>query len=444
MTSLLDFPNELILQIFSNFDRKDDQKTIQALRHTNNRLRNLTKTMVYLTVADQISYPPRDEEGAKNIGPLQRRTRELVRHPELSYFVKSIQLSAWDRTGKDQLLTRYSPRLELYSKALQRVDMPDMLRQNLLTGLQDETPQGNLALLLTFYGDLEVLNIKSGFPGFGQLVGEVFRQAAALHYHWMRENKLRGGIPRPVILRSLKEISFGSLNATSISDVLLLLSLPSLQTLRVSDLYDNHHHQNHDMPPEDEICRNNNPLKLIFDTCVLSGAGIGRVLRACSRPQSLTVRWRPGAWNDSLSNPDIGEAVRQFGNKLEHLHLDTTPVYEHRYRQKPPAFGSFTELTNVRTLAVPQYAFTGKYVDAVSALPSSLNRLYVLGIDDSQMQDGLGPFQRLIGNDGLPKLEEVKHLNWFQFSLEEWFGTASHRSIDYDGVKELELKTSGK
>jgi hypothetical protein len=438
----MNFPNELLLQIFSNFDRKEDQVTIQALRRTNIRLRNLTKPLVYYTIADQIFCPSRDEEELKKISPLRRQTRILAQQPELSSSVKSIDLSRWNHIGSVHRLTGHGgPALDCYSTALQQVDIPAVLRHKLLMGIQNETPQGNLAFLIALCSEIEFLKIKSGFCGFGQQVEEVFRHATTLHYQCTQETSLHRHMPRPVILGSLKEISVGGDKYTSISEVLLLLSLPCVEILRASDVSDDARYPDLAIPPEDEIYRNNNPVKLIFETCLLSAPGIGRVLRACSRPRSLTVSWRPGGMNDGLSNRDIGETVRQFGTKLHYLHLDTTAVYEHRFNQKPPPFGSFAELTNTRVFAVPPYAFTGDCKDVASTLPPSVEKLYVLGVDDNQMRDGHGPWDRLIGLEGLPELKEVKHVNWFHFSLEEWFGTAHHRTVDYDAFKELGLVT---
>lgn len=289
--------------------------------------------------------------------------------------------------------------------------------------------------------DLDFLHVKSAFRDFGQVTAEVFRHAAELHYQCTQEKSLHRDVQRPVILGSLKEISFGSSKFTSISELLVMLSLPKLEVLRVSYVSDDPRWPGLVIPPEDETYRNNNPVKLIFETCLLSGLGIGRVLRACSRPHSLTVKWRAGNLNKGLSNRDIGEAVRQFGTKLIHLHLDTTAVYEHRDEKKPPPFGNFADLTNVRVFAVPQYTFTSDCAEVASILPPSVEKLYVLGVDDNQMRDGHEPWDRLIGNEGLPELKEVKHVNWFHFSLEEWFGTAHHRVVNYDAFKELGLRT---
>jgi hypothetical protein len=439
MTSLLDLANELLLQIISKLDRKEDQETIQVLRKTNVRLRNLTKPFVYLTVEDRIPYPPSDKTELEKIGPLQLTARRLAQYPALSYSVRNIQLSAWDQTGTTRRLLGHGPTLDQYSKALQRADVSALIRELFLADFEFQTSQGNLAFLLVLCTDLEILNISSGFPGFGPLVAEVFRDAAALHYQYKLGSNLHEDIQKPNILGSLKEITFGSLKQTSISEFLLMLALPSVQTLKVSDLSNNEGYRNHDIPPEDETYRNNNHVKLIFDMCCLNGAGIGRILRACSRPYSLTIEWRPGAWNNGLSNRDIGDAVRRFGTKLEHLHLDTIAMYDHRFGERPPAFGSFSELTNLRSIAIPLYAFTSECADAASALPPTLEKLYVLGVDDHLMEDGIGPFHGLTTDPRLPELKEVKHVKWGHYSLEEWFGTAHHRFVDYSDAKELEL-----
>lgn len=175
---------------------------------------------------------------------------------------------------------------------------------------------------------------------------------------------------------------------------------------------------------------------------MLSGRGLGRILGACEDPFSLTIRWRPGLWNDHLSNEPIGQAVRVFGHRLEFLHLDTTDVYKHRSKSRlrsTPPFGSFVSMTNLRTLAVPRYAFpleNCSVADIVNILPSTLQKLYVLGVGHEKSEEERAASDAFVdtccqAKRHLPGLKEVYTVKWYHFSIHEYGGPVHHACVDY-------------
>ena len=75
--------------------------------------------------------------------------------------------------------------------------------------------------------------------------------------------------------------------------------------------------------------------------------------------------------------------------------------------------------------------------EAAQLLPVGLKELYVLGVEDDEMDS----VQAMVGVDVIPGLEKSVSVPWFHFTLEEYCGTVHHRTVDYDRLGGFELKT---
>jgi hypothetical protein len=110
--------------------------------------------------------------------------------------------------------------------------------------------------------------------------------------------------------------------------------------------------------------------------------------------------------------------------------LDTTDVYNNRHHEKPPSFDSFTELTNLHTLAVPRYSFpqTGRVMG--SGLPQSLKLLYILGVKEDECEALSTAFSET-------EVDKVQLVDWSYDTIHEWFGTVPRKTVDYDSFEGL-------
>lgn len=453
---------------------------------------------MYYTVHAYIQQctPP---EGRDSPGPLQRTAWVVARQPDFARFVKEIQLPKYDFNGQNYpgpfSAETKAAMADLYATALLRPYLPQDLRLEIRETLKMEVPVAHLAFLLAMCNNLERLLIRGGTHGIGRLVWKVLAHGTNANI----QHQLQSILPftseqdwKPT-LHSLTEISLGGHNyETALSSVLHLLSLPNLQLLNVYGLSDTPSWPNHDMPPASETkTHSGNRVALVLQSCVVSGEGLARLLASCPSPFSLTARWRPGPWNDHLSNEDLGDALRREGRSLEHVLLDTTDVYNCRHGSfGPPSFGSFESLTKLRSLAVPEYAFGPSPIsgrtDYAAVFPPQLEELYVLGVgrDEAnqpragQIIDPLAeerdaaeegeiaeaeeavsaPISEHVGSDPnekffderavavmddtklqLPKLRKVRFVPWHFYTIEEWFGKVQQRCVDYEMVKDLGL-----
>ena len=445
MTSTRSLPDELLSLVFRHLDTNEDRQTIFALRAVNKQCNHLARPLVHCTLIDDINQHRQLNEPA--IGPLQRTAWDIVQHPELAPFIKSIQFRDWDHIGRNRVSPLpegiQPPSSEHYAACLNAANLPIEVHEAILKQLSEETPNGHLSLLLAICSDLEFLKAPSGYGQFGSLIVRVLlgttRNASEIilppHPNTLPKTSLR----------SLRDLHLGGNQYQSgVRHILPLLCLPSLHCIHVHGLEDSHIWTDHTLPDQPSTFITHNPVFLTFDSCMLSGPGLSRILSACEKPKALTVRWRPGLSNDHLTNEAIGQAIREFGQQLEFLHLDTTDVYKRRYRHDdnatPQPFGSFVSLSNLKTLAVPRFAFARENCSAVyivSVLPPSLEELYVLGVGNEGVESERvesEAFARVCpeAKEMLPCLKKVVMVPWHHHSFEEYFGTVNHRSVDYN------------
>jgi hypothetical protein len=438
MSSFARVPDELWVAVLSNFDRKQDQKTINALRLTNKKFNDLVEPLIYCIVTDDVDQLLRSPDA--KIGQLQQWAWRIAEQPKYARFLKEINLKDWDHIGKDNPVptTKGKPPFvgDRYEYLIKKTGLPVSLKAALLTDLKKEISVAHLAFLLAMCTELEVLNIPQAYEVFGKLVIEVIKYATSCQRDDQPQTKRsprrsRSVLPTP--MSCVREMTIGGFNyQTSVEDTLSLLPLPGLSYLSVYGLCDTRNHWEHDIPQTENTILNKNNLSLIFDSCMLGGEGLAKILFACSWPRSLVVRWRPGLWNEHLHNPDIGKALREAGTKLQDLHLDTTDVYNHRYDPigHTPSFGSFTALAKLHTLAVPCYAFAKDHITAEDHLPPSLKKLFVLGVEN---EEDAAKYKEV-------GVENVIVVGWKHYSIEEWFGNVPHKCVDYSSVEELKLE----
>ena len=227
-----------------------------------------------------------------------------MQRPELAGFVKAISFETWDFLGKD----RYSPMPQgmqpptsaAYAAALAFADLPDQVNKAILRQLCDEIPAGHLSLLLALCTKLRVLMIPSDCGSFSRLITR--------NLLWESEDGLQVTLPPRSVsltessLQCLRELNnVNSLqNESAAQELLPLLCLSSLQVLHIHSLRDPETRTGHTVPDPPSSYLNHNPISLEFDFCMLSVAGLSRILGACENSISLTVRWHPGSYNDHL------------------------------------------------------------------------------------------------------------------------------------------------
>ena len=448
MASPISLPDEILILTFSYLEPLHDNTTVRALRLVSAQFNRLSTPLVYCTITDCINQ--HRHLNKPEVGPLQRAAWDIVQYSERAVLVKVIKFDDWDFIGRDKTSPLpegvLGPSYEQYAAALAAAHLPDDVHHAILKQLLAETPAGHLSLLIALCGKLEVLRSPSGYGPFGSLVARIL----------FRSNEDASFIALPPSPQTLSSISLGCLKELHIGNfyhdsalkhILPLLCLPDLHHLAAYGLGDSHVWSDHTLPDQPNDYLTEAPITLTFDSCMLSGAGLSRILSSCKRPKALTIRWRPGFWNDHLSNEPIGDAIRSHGGNLEHLHIDSTAVYKHRRSVIPPSFGSFASLTNLKTLVVPRFAFARedcRVEDIVSVLPSTLEELYVLGVgNEKSYEEGIesGIFTKTCeqAQQVLPSLTKVVMIPWHHFSIEESFGPISHQCVDYNVEEEPSL-----
>jgi hypothetical protein len=80
MTSFTRIPDELWVMTLSNFDRKNDYKTISALRATSKKFHSLVEPLIYHIIVDDIGYPPKSPD--KQAESLQQWAWRVAEQPK--------------------------------------------------------------------------------------------------------------------------------------------------------------------------------------------------------------------------------------------------------------------------------------------------------------------------------------------------------------------------
>ena len=196
-----------------------------------------------------------------------------------------------------------------------RSSLPEELERELRNVVSTGSASGCIAFILAACEKLETLKISLGGNAVGKMVSGVLNFATKRHLE--RRLEPQTAINEFNMLGSVREISLGDFAyETTLADAVSFLCLPQLNRLSVFGLADNCRFSDRTLPEAEDIARNDNPVTLTLDSCMLGGEGLGRLLAACSNAKSLTVRWRLGLWNEHLKNELIGEAIREQGRRL--------------------------------------------------------------------------------------------------------------------------------
>jgi hypothetical protein len=383
MSSSNNLPEELWSSVFKSMDRKEDGQTINSLRQTDKRFRRIAEPFCYWIVANHA--PSKDQKKFKVLSPVEC-ARLIGDKPELAKYVGEISLDRWG--GRDEADPRSlpagtpKPSRDQYQAVLDHTGLPVNIKDAILEELCRSTQDGYLSFLLATCTEIEILDFTRAVPIMGPLVMQLLVHVTDAH-HVSQKTSPKGGTS---ILKLVRKISItDSFRQIPLAHVLTLLALPSLEDLALDYLSDTGDwREKVEAPPEWEV-RSRDPINIILDHCLLTGPGLTRLLAACAFPHSLTARWKPGLWNGQLTNHEIGIAVMEAGSELRYLHLDTTDLQSVRRGGGPLQFGSFATLTNLRTLVLPSFVFSRDFnaKNDASILPSSLETLYVLGVDGS-------------------------------------------------------------
>ncbi|KAL9085816.1 MAG: hypothetical protein Q9165_007448 [Trypethelium subeluteriae] len=433
---IVHFPDEIWTLVLGHLHRKKDRGTIHALRLVNRQLHRLADPLVCHELVSHIHQktPP---EGEDSPGPLQRLAWSVARQPDLSRFVKEIRLPRYDFIGQDE--SGPSPSdddgehmADRYCSVLRQIDLPENLRNELLEHLSKETPLSHLCLLLMTCTSIEILSIGCG----ASIIGKTFHSLVS------HATRFPSSLPSP--LHALTSLTIGSFNETSLASILPFLSLPSLTHLTAAGLSDTISWWEHNLPapPRRSPPRHQSQrgITFVLDGCMLSGPGLSLLLRFC-RARSLTARWKPGLCSDHLSNADIGDALREAGGDLEFLHIDTCDVYANRHAPvSVPSIGPLTTLVKLRALVLPRQCLgagdeRNVADDAGANLPLGLHHLGVLGVGEERDETlELRTRTEVKAKGGFEELREVVLVPWWSYEIEEWFGSVSHRTVDYRAV----------
>jgi hypothetical protein len=426
-------PEELLTLVLSNLNPKEDRSTIHAVRSSNKLLCRLATPFLYRTIEVGLATPGNKvdiEATAKDNAVVQ----ELFAIPEYADFVKELKI--WQSQG-GVLWQRDATKVQ--SEGTEEEDLEATVRE---AAKNNGSKDAGVAYILLACKNLEVLQAAMSYPVLGKQVVRVLEHASSLHLQ-----ARIAGTPEPNLLRSLREVHLGSWNyEAALQDVLNVLCLPALCHLSMFGVADNRLWSTHNPPKHDGSIRNSNPISLVLDSCMLGGVGMDTLLATCPNARSLTMRWRIGLWNKHFTNEEACDTLRERGRNLEVLHIDSTGEYAFRYFQTAVGtYGSFSSL-NAKRLAVPKAFFDHllelpaeqRSFHAAELLPKGLKELYVLGVEDNEMEE----MTAIVGTDALPGLEKSVCVPWFHDSFYDHGGMRHVRHVDYDGIAGFELKTS--
>jgi hypothetical protein len=430
-------PEELVALILGNLDPKQDSKTMHALRICNKMFSRLATPYMYRKINIGMA-TPRNGMNFEDASNDKALVDQLIENTELTNFVKevhiqhrSVGIKDEEREARKKVIEADDEDVEVaITNALKHADRDD----------------ARVAFLLWKCRDLEVVRSAVAFNSHGKLVRRLLTSAGARHLQARLDTS--GKKQPPDFLGSVREVTMNTgMAQNSVEDARTLLCLPALQTLRLGDLADNHFFKERQPPPHDNVIRNTNPVHLIFDMCMMSPGGLDTILQTSPNATSLTLRWRPGLWNDHWVNSEFCNLLRERGQNLERIHFDCTSVLEHRYSMPPIGpYGSFASL-NAKWFAVPRAFFVHLFdlpvetrpAQAAALLPKGLRELYVIGVEEKEMAD----MYAIIGKDALGETMEELEISvcvpWFHFYLEEYAGRVHHRNVDYDKTGGFEV-----
>jgi hypothetical protein len=217
------------------------------------------------------------------------------------------------------------------------------------------------------------------------------------------------------------------------------LSLPRLKSLKINGLGDQEPGSVYMLPKlDDQDIRQSGPIELHFDDSMLGHDGLRYIIAACADRISLTVRWRAGRWTEEIQWDEIGNVLRQYGARFDHVLVDATPAWSPLRRETTCTFGDLSN-TQIRSLGIPYSSLvnaTSEERTASSLLPANLERLTLLGADPGDQGKLFG--KRL--KSARPHLIDVRIAPWHRYRHEEWYGREWIQCVDYNVVPDLGLE----
>lgn len=446
-------PEELLSLTLSNLDPKQDCRTVHSLRLSSRMFCRLSAPLLHRKIKVRMPTPGnfmKREDAEQDIATVE----QLEQHPTLASFVKELEISQSHagmikegnpRPGSDARSVAWQPSAtkdEDRQVPKERVPNDDDDSESVIRSAAKEIDRhdARLAFFLLACKNLEVIRSSLSYHILGRQSLDVFNTAASGNLQ-ARLNLSGKTLPSDY-LKSIREVRLVNTYHGSIEDARTLLCLPALETLRMRDLADNRNMRRGNPPLHDGIIRNTNRVELIFDMCWFSAAGLSTLLQSCPNARALTMRFRPGLWNEAFSNTEVCDSIREHGRNLNRILFDCNPVNHFRFQMRPLGpYGSFSAL-KATWLGVPKAFFDHLFdlpadqrpAEADRLLPAGLKELYVLGVEENEMAD----MNAMVGVDAIPRLEKSVLVPWLHYVLEDRF-TMHLRQVDYDGFGGFEI-----
>ncbi|KAI1409430.1 hypothetical protein F5Y13DRAFT_93553 [Hypoxylon sp. FL1857] len=398
--SMDSLPEELLVNIVEQLDRKYHAKTIFNLRRVNRKWRRIATPYIYIPASgfrDPFIVQPRSQTSAEFLSnlcwKLSHKTNNLG-------FAKETVSAPWRDT---RLGLRFSPEFvrnvcySLLSSAA--YDIRRDWRRNIASEMVSNRSDAQFAFVMIMCREVKTLVIDTLDTGCGPMTREVINLA-------FQQQSFPFGEEKRYILGSIESLRLGdNVNGLHITDALSLLSLPTLEHLSLGNLGDTCINEQPELARPIGFTHAGNITTLFLDSCRLSGHGLSTLLSICPFLQALNVKMQIHGVGPSRP-PCFGEALETHGKTLQFLLLDTTVFSQRREPEQAARFlqalGSLDG--NLRWLIISRADFA-TVEDLSAALPRSVWTLIILGfrgVDGNTSQ-----FQSLLHNPRIPNLRRI-------------------------------------
>ncbi|KAI0152351.1 hypothetical protein F4776DRAFT_25454 [Hypoxylon sp. NC0597] len=398
--SMNSLPEELLLRVVEQLDRKYDADTILSLRGVNRKWRRIATPYIYITASgfgETFIEQPRIESSTDFLSNL---CWKLSHQPQLSGFIKEMVSEPWRDVRRGlQFCPQFlrSVYCNLLSEAAR--DVPRDLRRQIASEMPSNVADALFAFILIMCRQIETLVIEALDTGCGPRTREVI-YFALKQQHMPLQGRARH------VLGSIKSFRLGDyVNGFCLTDALCLLSLPTLEHLSLGNLGDNCIDEQPEPPCVIPKPCARNLTSLALDSCHLSGKGLTKLLAACPNLQTLNIRMRTRNVKPSRP-PCFGGALEDHGKGLQFLYLDTTAFDDDRTPEQSAHFLEALDSLDgsLKWLVITRADFTTAE-DLAAALPKSVYVLIILGFRG--VDGNASPFQSLLYDPRLPNLRRI-------------------------------------
>ncbi|OTA92995.1 hypothetical protein M434DRAFT_31344 [Hypoxylon sp. CO27-5] len=397
--SMNSLPEELLVKIVEQLDRKYDAHTILSLRRVNRKWRRIATPYIYIITSgfrETFIEQPRLDSSTDFLSNL---CWKLSHQPQLSGFVKEMVSEPWRDAHRG---LQFCPKFlrSVYYCLLSQAgrDVPRGLRRQIASEMPSNTADALFAFLLIMCRQVETLVIEALDTGCGPRTREVIYLALEQQHMPFQ------GVPRQ-ILGSIKSFRLGDyVNGFCLTDALCILSLPTLEHLSLGNLGDSCIDEQPEPPCIVPKPCARNLISLALDSCHLSGSGLTKLLAACPNLQTLNIRMRTRNVKPSRP-PCFGAALEGHGKNLQFLYLDTTAFDDARTPEQSAHFlDALSSFDSLKWLVITRADFSTAEALA-AALPKSVCVVIILGF--SGVDGNASPFQSLLYDPRLPKLGRI-------------------------------------